>query len=211
MSEETTETTTSTTEDASGLKAKNAELLRKLKEAEKRAKTAEELAETAADEAASAAGDELTKLQRKYEKLEKDFNNLTAERDTLSSDLRTIRVDNAIQAALGKGNVVPEMMDALAALYKSQTVYEDGEATLHGKAIDEAISAHLNSKAGAMFRRAADNTGAGAAGSEGTKAATFTREDILGAKSKEFAQLAATNPTEANAILDQVGLSQLKV
>jgi chromosome segregation ATPase len=211
MSEENTETVTTATADDSGLKKKNSDLLAKLKKAQADLAALQEASESAQEEAERATGDLAALEKRLNDKYQKMIDAEKARADAAEADLRTIRVDNAISQALSKGNVVPDAVDALAALFKAQAVYEDGQATINGKAIDDAISLHLNSKAGAVFRRAADNTGAGAAGSEGTKAATFTREDILGAKSTEFAQLAASNPTEANAILDQVGLSQLKV
>lgn len=205
----TTENTTDTsTEDVSGLKTKNAELLRKLKAAEKRAEEAETANEDLADKAA--AGDDLAKLQREYAKLEKTIADLTGERDTLAADLRTTRVDGAISAAIASGNVRPEMVEAVEAILHRKAQYEDGAATIDGKSIADFAKSYF-SKDGAHFVRAADNAGADAAGNNGAKSSEahgFTKENF-NSKMGEWAVLSGTDPEKAKQIATEVGRSDL--
>lgn len=199
----TTETNTDTSsEDVSGLKNKNAELIRKLKEAEKRATDAEAENEELAERAS--AGDELTKLQREFAKLQKTLTDVTAERDTLAGDLRTTRVDSAISAAIASGNVRPEMVEAVEAIMHRKVQYEDGEATINGASIQDFAKSYFG-KDGAHFVRAADNSGADGQGNNGSKAPNhdFTKETYNHAA---WASVYTSEGREvADAIAEQVG------
>lgn len=195
----TTETTADTsTEDVSGLKTKNSELIRKLKAAEKRAEEAETANEELADNAA--AGDDLAKLQRDYAKLEKSLKDLTGERDTLAADLRSTRVDSAISAAIASGNIRPELTEAVEAILHRKVQYEDGEATIDGKDI-AAFAKGYFAKDGAHYVRAADNSGADATGST-TKSVDYSNKPFaLG----EYQAILKTNPQQAAAWAEATG------
>ncbi len=200
----TTETTADTTsDDVSGLKNKNAELHRKLKEAEKRAVDAEKLADEAADNLA--AGDELKSLQREFNKLQKTVDTLTGERDTLATDLRATRVDSAISAAIASGNVRPEMVEAVEAVMHRKVQYDDGAATIDGKPIADFAKTYF-AKDGAHFVRAADNSGADATGNNGAKSVDYSNKPFaLG----EYQTLRASNPQAAAAWAEATGNAYL--
>lgn len=192
----TTETTTDTsTEDVSGLKNKNSELLRKLKEAEKRAEAAEAENEELADKAA--ASDELSKLQRAFNKLERERDSLLAERDTLSADLKTIRVDNAVKDAMTANKVRPELQPAVEALLLRQ-VDDDDMGTIDGKPIAEAAKAFFASKEGSYFVSAPDSTGSGSSGPTKVSATRFDKAPETPQELNDFMAFSATNKEEAN-------------
>lgn len=200
----TTETTTDTTsDDVSGLKNKNADLLRQIKDLKKRADDAEKLADEAADNLA--AGDELKSLQREFNKLQKTVETLTGERDTLASDLRATRVDSAISAAIASGNVRPEMVEAVEAVMHRKVQYDDGAATIDGKPIADFAKTYF-SKDGAHFVRAADNSGADATGNNGAKAVDYSNKPF---SLTEYQTLRGTNPQAASAWAEATGHAHL--
>lgn len=154
------------------VKAKNKELLTEKQKVKAKAQEAQDAADEAAQTAAERSGD-IEALKASHAKeLQKLQDKLTA----ADSDLRTIRVDNEISKALTEGNVRPEMSEALTALLKSKVAYENGQATIDGASIGEAIGSYLGSEVGAHFRRAADNSGSGATGNNGSKASDAGNE-----------------------------------
>lgn len=188
------------------LKSKNQELIREKQAAKAAAEQAAEAAEEAKTDAAAKSGDveaikaahakELTKAQQKL-----------AEYD---AKLRAVMVDNAISQTLAASNIIPEHIEVLTAFLKSKADFKDGVATIGDEPITDHIKSFLSSDAGAHYVRPANNNGGGATGNNGSKAAMFTRDDILGRRSQEFQRFAAQNTSEANALLDELGLSELK-
>lgn len=208
----TTETTTDTsTEDTSGLKTKNADLVRRLKAAEARAEAAEQEAENALDNASTAAGDELSKLQRAYNKLEKQLGDLTTERDAFKADLRTTRVDGEVAKAIAAGNVRPELMGAVEALLLRQATYDDEAktATIQGKTIADFANEYFATKEGGVFVKAVDSSGSGSTGSTTASKAPRMNKDNF--NYTEFGKIQLENPEEANAIADSIGRPDLKM
>ena len=97
-------------EDTSGLKAKNAELLAKLKEQKDAKAAADKAAQEAADEAARKVGD-VAALEKSWgEKLAKREAELTALNDSMSGSLKTMLVDNVAQAMASEISVSPTLM-----------------------------------------------------------------------------------------------------
>lgn len=192
----------------SKLEAKNEEVIGKLKAETARADKAEEDAEAAADTAANAAGDELSKLQREYKKLEKALTEMTSERDTLAGDLRVTRVDSAISAAIASGNVRQEMVEAVEAIMHRKVQYEDGEATIDGKPIQDFAKSYF-SKDGAHFVRASDSAGADSAGNSGVKASShgFTKDNF---GHNQYAMVYLDDPELANSIAEELGKPELR-
>jgi len=185
--------------EKAALKNKNSELIDREKAERTRAEAAEKLAEEAEENAT--AGDELAKLQREYKKLEKSLSDITTERDTLASDLRSTRVDSAISAAIASGNVRPEMVEAVEAILHRKVQYEEGEASIDGKSIQDFTKTYF-AKDGAHFVRAADNSGADATGNSGAKSVDYsTKPFALG----EYQALLSSNPQAAAAWAEASG------
>lgn len=203
MSDETNKTTDEGSEaelrvELEKLRAKNKELLAEKQKVKQKAQEAQDAADEAAQQAAERGGD-MEALKAAHAK---ELQKLQAKLDAADNDLRTIRVDNEISKALTDGNVRAEMADALTALMKSKHTYENGAATIDGKPVGEAVAAYLATDAGAHFRRASDNTGAGATGNQSTK-----QNDLAG---KEFSLEAyqaskQTDPTGAAAWATETG------
>jgi hypothetical protein len=186
------------------LRAKNKELLaEKQKEKQKAQALADEKDE--ADARAAESGGNMEALKAAHAK---EIQKLQAKLDVSDSDLRTIRVDNEISKALNEGNVRSEMSEALTALLKSKVDYQNGVATIDGKAIGEFTGEYLGGEIGSHFRRAADNSGGGATGnSSTTKPPLMTKENF---NYSDFGKLMISNPAEANALADQLGRPELK-
>lgn len=198
----TTETTSTdiSTEDTSGLKSKNADLVRRLKAAEARAEAAELEAENALDTASTAAGDELSKLQRAYTKLEKQVTDLTTERDSYKTDLRTTRVDGEIAKAIAASNVRAGLVPAVEALLLRQAEYDEDAkiATIKGKPIMDYAKSYFASEEGGEFVNNVNSSGSGSTGSTGaSKQPRMTKENF---NYTEFGKIQLENPEEANAI-----------
>jgi hypothetical protein len=186
------------------LRSKNRELLaEKQKEKQKAQALADEKDEAEAKAAESGGNVEALKTAHAKEILK-----LQARLDATDTDLRTIRVDNEITKALSDGNVRSEMSDALVALFKSKVDYQNGVATIEGKAISEFAGEYLGSATGAHFRRAADNSGGGAMGNTSTaKPPAMTKETF---NYTDFGNLMVSDPAAANALADQLGRPDLK-
>ncbi|WBA79560.1 hypothetical protein [Endozoicomonas sp. GU-1] len=97
-------------EDTSGLKAKNAELLAKLKEQKAEREAADKAAREAADEAARKSGD-VAALEKSWsEKLTAKEAELMAQIEARDSSLKTMLVDNVAQAMATEISVSPALL-----------------------------------------------------------------------------------------------------
>jgi hypothetical protein len=202
--------TDTTTEDVSGLKSKNAELLRKLKDAETRAKQAEEDAERAAETANSANSTELEKMQKRAEKAERELKAANDRADSTAKSLRDYRADNAINAAIAAANVDAKHVALLSKALRADVEFsDDGEPTIGGKTVD-AYAKSFFAKDGLSYVRAANNTGGLAKGNDGSKAGDFTKAPETADEYNKFFQLTTTDKAAANALADQWGRDDLK-
>ncbi len=207
----TTENTTDTSnEGVSGLKTKNADLVRRLKLAEQRAEAAELEADNALDTASTAAGDELSKLQRAYNKLEKQVADLTGERDTFASELRTTRVDNEVAKAIASSNVRPELVPAVEALLLRQATYEDGVATINGKTIADAAKSFFSSKDGSHYVRAPESSGSGSTGASAVDTSGWNNAPSTADEYTRYMKLTVSDPAAATSLSDKWNRPDLK-
>jgi hypothetical protein len=208
VNEDGTDTTTTVANLQSQLdkvNERNRLLISEKQQAKQDAQTARDQADDAATEAAAKSGDiEALKTAHKRE-----LDKLQLKMDATDGELRTIRVDNAIQQAITQGNVKPEYAKAVTAMMKGDVTYQDGIATIEGQPIADYMSTYLGSKDGAHFVRAADNSGSSATGSDGTKATTpWTKADVMGKRSNELQQIARDNPAQYASIMASVGLAK---
>ncbi|QPL38259.1 hypothetical protein IT881_08815 [Erythrobacter sp. A30-3] len=210
MTEQTTPTET-TTEDVSGLKNKNAELLSTIKSLQTQVANLTQAAEDAKDEAAEAAGDELSKLQRQVTKLERERDQANERADKADGELRTVKVDNAVKAALVANNVRPELHLAVEAMLLRQVESEEGEFTISGKSIEDYTKSYFASKEGQHFVSAPDSSGSGSTGAEVVKTgkpwkkAPQTNEEF-----HQWFEYGKNNPEQANKLADEWGKPELK-
>lgn len=187
------------------LRAKNKELLTEKQKAKQKAQEAQDAADEAATQAAERNGD-IEALKTAHAK---EIQKLQDKLNAVDTDLRTIRVDNEISKALTEGNVRSEMADALTALFKNKVDYSNGVATIEGKFIAEYAAEYLGSAVGAHFRRASDNSGAGATGNSSTTAPLkLTKRPSNNA---EWEYLDSLPDAERNSLCDANGWDDLKV
>ncbi len=178
-----------------------------LKDARDQANSEKEEAET---EAATKAGD-IEKIKQQLEtKHKKEVDGLKAQLETVSNDLKTIRVDAEISNAISKSNVIPDHVEAVEALLHRKVEYEDGVATIDGKSIADFTKDYF-AKAGAVYVNAANNSGAGTTGNDGTKASSYKIPKDASEIDADLMKLAASDPTQFNSIMDQANLPDFKV
>lgn len=186
------------------LEEKNKELQSEKQVAKAKADEAEAAREEAAERAEREAKDVEALEKRLTAKFQKDIDNLTRERDEAIGKLRTTLVDNEIARAIRDNNVRDGMDEPLIALFQSKVKFENGEATIDGKAIGEFATEYLGSEKGSYFRRPTDVSGADATGST-TKAPAshgFTKENFK-SREGEWMILAGSDPVAAKqAALD---------
>jgi hypothetical protein len=207
MTTDTTITDTST-EDTSGLKNKNADLVRRLKLAEQRAEEAEQAREAAAEEAERQSGN-LEALEKRLEaKWQKKYDALAAERDALSGDLRTIRLDNEVKSAIAAGNVRPELVPAVEALLLRQAQYDDStkQANINGAAIGDYAKEFFGSKEGSFYVNAPASSGVGSTGSTPAKPQRMTKETF---NATEYLNIKKENPDLARELATEMGMTHL--
>lgn len=205
-----TEKEETSSNDNSGLVAKNKELLGKLK---KQQDTLDQLLadkEAAEATAAEKAGD-WEKLKSQLEaKHKKEVDGLKAQLETASNDLRTIRVDNEIAQIIAKSGVTAAHVPAVEALMLRKVEYADGQASIDGKSVSDWAKDYF-AKDGAIYRPAPDNSGAGASSNDGSKASQYRIPTSAADVGADLIALSRTNPEEYNSVMDKAGLHNLKV
>ena len=187
--------------DTEGLKAKNKELLTKLRSATEIKPEDLSAAEERADKAEKALAD-----------LNKQVKTLAAERDKAvqaleqeSGAARSYALDAEITDAIAKGNVVPALVPALKAMVAQQAKADlvDGKyAVMIGdKPARDYIGAFLDSDDGKHFKAAASNGGGGApgGGGAGTGGKVITRAQFDAMGHVERAKFS----TEGGKVVDQ--------
>lgn len=205
--ENVTETETST-EDTSGLKSKNAELLKKLKAAEKRAEDAERAAEDAAESAKAETGSELDKANRTITKLQNDLNAALSRADNTDKAYRNYRATAAINEAIATNNVDSDHASVLARAFKHDIEFTDeGEPLIEGKAVADYFKGYF-AKEGLRYVRADKNGGGASQGYDGGKAATWSK---LPSTNDEWAEFDKMPVAERNAVCDQLNAPHLKL
>jgi hypothetical protein len=171
-------------EATTGLKAKNSELLAKLKVATKNLEITpeehnrvkeenERLQEQVAD-----ANKQLKAGVGEYERLKKAY-------ETESGFVSRLLIDNGLSDALAKNGVKPELSAAAKALIASRgvSVKVDGDnrsAVIGDKSVSDYVSEWAKSDEGKHFVAAQQNTGGGATGGGGSQQGqkTMTRSDF---------------------------------
>ena len=187
--------------DTEGLKAKNKELLNKLRSATEIKPEDLSAAEERADKAEKALAD-----------LNKQVKALTTERDKAVQSLeqesgaaRSYALEAEITDAIAKGNVVPALVPALKAMVAQQAKADlvDGKyAVMIGdKPARDYIGAFLDSDDGKHFKAAAPNGGGGApgGGGAGTGGKVITRAQFDAMGHVERAKFS----TEGGKVVDQ--------
>lgn len=205
----TTENTTDTSsEDTSGLKNKNAELLRKLKEAENRAEAAEREKADAEENAANEKRSDLDKANRQIEKLTKDLADANTKASEATKSFHSYKADNEISNLLIAHKVQPDDAPMVTAYLKSlRTLDEEGNATFDGKTGEDFAKAYF-AGAGKRYTSAPDNSGGGSTGFDSTKASKWTKAPQTPA---EFDEFDALPDAERNAIADKINRPDLRV
>ncbi len=199
----TTENTTDTSsEDTSGLKNKNAELLRKLKEAENRAEAAEREKAEAEENAANEKRSDLEKANKQIEKLTKDLADANTKASEATKSFHSYKADNEISNLLIAHKVQPDDAPMVTAYLKSlRTLDDDGASSFDGKTGEEFAKAYF-AGAGKRYTSAPDNSGGGSTGFDGTKPPRMTAENW---NWTEFGKIQLENPAEAREIAEKAG------
>lgn len=187
--------------DTEGLKAKNKELLTKLRSATE-----------IKPEDLSAAEERADKAERALADATKQVKTLAAERDKAvqaleqeSGAARSYALEAEITDAIAKGNVVPALVPALKAMVAQQAKADlvDGKyAVMIGdKPARDYIGAFLDSDDGKHFKAAAPNGGGGApgGGGAGTGGKVITRAQFDAMGHVERAKFS----TEGGKVVDQ--------
>jgi len=208
MTTETTDTTETSTEDASGLKNKNRELHGIIKSLEAKVAKLTDDVEEAADNARAETGTELDKANRQITKLTKERDEALTRADKSDKGLREFRASNALTTAIAAANVHSEDVALVSKALRADIEFDDnGEPTIEGKSI-ESYTKSFFASAGKKYVRAADHDGGGASGSDGSKA---TRWSKLPQTQAEWAEFNSLDTAERNAVADSLGAPQLKV
>lgn len=183
-----------TEEATKGLKAKNDELLAKLKkageeksEAEKKAEEIEAEKKAAEEEAALKSGDVEKIKQQLEEKHKKELDALKQEKATTDTRLHDVLVNDGLTTALTKAGVNnPSYLDAAKALIKSSHKAEIGEsgAMLDGAPLQEFVTTWTQGENGKHFVSAANNSGGGSNGANGGGQASGAKKADMSVKEK---------------------------
>lgn len=190
--------------ELSSVNANNATLVKEKRAALTRAETAEADAENARNDASNVATDELTKLKSDFAKLERERNTLKTTNETLTSELKTIRVDNAIKSVMGQYDVQADDRDLVESHLLRRVEYKDGEATIEGQTITDYGKAFFDGK-GKRYVKAPDNSGGGSMGNDGAKADAFQKPATASQLSPEIIRLSNDNPAQYNSLMDKWG------
>jgi len=211
MAEETITIDTDTTsdEDVTGLKKKNADLVKRLKIAEtERAKALTDL-EEAVETANSEKTDELGKAQRQITKLQNDLKAAIDRADGAERGLRDHRRDHAIAEAIASHNVEAAHAGMLSKAFRIDVEFDDdGEPTIEGKSIKEYAKGYF-AKEGKAYTRAPDHSGGGSVGTNSTKAPPKLSKPPV--SNDEWTTFDKMDVAERNALADSWGTPELKL
>ena len=154
-------------EATEGLKAKNGELLGKLKKAQKGADI-DPAEYQQILEANQKLTDELNEGKKTLKKMAAENETLKKSFDSESNFARKMLIDNSLNESMLNAKVKPEMMEAVKALLSGQVnIKVDGEnrvAMLGDKPLNDAVSEWAKSDKGKHFVAAPENQGGGANG-----------------------------------------------
>lgn len=170
-----TDNTTTTDDDTSGLKAKNADLLKKLNDEKNARKTLEERLQaiederdTAKSEAASKAGDFETLKSQLEKKHQAELKKLSDANEALGKNLSALKIDGTISDAIAKAGVLPQHVRAVTLMLKDGASMENGEAMVNGVSLTDHVASFFKSEDAKHYVAAPANSGAGAQGSSAT-------------------------------------------
>ena len=192
--------TTDTNEDVTGLKNKNADLIRQNKEYRERAERAEREKDEAAEDAANQNSTELEKMQKRAEKAEREAKAANERAEDNAKSLRDYKATNAITAALTSANVDNSHIAILTKALRADVEFDDaGEPLIGGKSIDAYTKSYF-AKEGATYVRAADHNGGGASGSEGSKSGQWSKPPETPDELHNWMKYTITNKDDAIAL-----------
>lgn len=164
-----------------GLKAKVADLLGKLKKANTGESDGAEVARLEGE--LEVAKGQLKETTKKLTTTEKALTTASESLTTESAVTKSLLVDNGLTAALTAANVAPQYMDAAKAMLGSQvTVKQDGDkriAVVGDKALGDFVKEWSQGDQGKHFVVAASNSGGNSPGGKasGTNPKTMTRAE----------------------------------
>ena len=154
-------------EATEGLKAKNGELLGKLKKAQKGADI-DPAEYQQILEANQKLTDDINESKKTLKKMAAENETLKKSFDSESNFARKMLIDNSLNESMLNAKVKPEMMEAVKALLSGQVnIKVDGEtrvAILGDKPLNDAVSEWAKSDKGKHFVAAPENQGGGANG-----------------------------------------------
>lgn len=206
-----TDTDIDTTAEATGLEAKNKQLIGKLKTANASLTSLQDrldALEAAQNDAADTTKSEVEKAEGKLQRI---IDKLTTQNQKLSTTLATKTIDGAVSAAIAKAGVLPEYVGMLTkALKADASMNDDGEAIADGVSFDDYLGTYFASKEAKAFIAAPQNSGSGAAGST-AKAMTFGSEPKTAEEFARFNELATNSPAEAQSYAKQWGWPTLDI
>ncbi|KAA9018294.1 hypothetical protein [Sphingobium limneticum] len=202
MTEQTTTTTDALDEDTSGLKAKNADLVKRLAAAQKRAEDAEREKTEAEENAANEKRSDLEKANKQIEKLTKDLATANGATADATKALHSYKAETEIGKLLVSHKVQPDDAPMVTAYIKSlMAIDDDGNPTFEGSDAATFGKAYFTG-AGKRYTAAPDNSGGGSTGFDGTKAPRMTADNM---NWSELAKIHLNNPEEARAIATAAG------
>lgn len=173
------------------LEENNKKLMTQKVEAAREAEEAREAAEAAAEEKArneknvEALESSLTK------KFEKQIAELTKAKETSEATVKSLLIDGTIKGALADAGVLPEAVEALTFMFKSNVEISgsgaEAKAVRDGVSLTDHIKTYLTGESGKIFLAAPVNSGGGATGGSGQSTglnANSSLTDILATAEK---------------------------
>lgn len=195
-----------------GLKTEKTKLLTKVEEvigdtkrAKAEAEAAKEAADAAAEEKARASKDVEALEKSITAKFEKTIKELTALNETKDSTLKTLLIDNSIQAGLNEHGIAPAYHKAVTAMLKADAKLDGDVAKIGDVPLADYMKTFVGSEEGKSFVAAPANSGANAPGST-TTATGMTKENFSLTKIMEVAK---TDPAQAKALATSAGYGDL--
>lgn len=161
--------TDNTTDDEqnedTGLKAKNAELLKKLNAQKAENKTLADKFAELEERFNDTADTSKSEIEKERNRFERDLQKLKEANDALTANLSTLKIDGAVNEAIAKNGVLPQHVRAVTLMLKDGAKMDDGEALVNGVPLTDHISTFFSGDDAKHYVAAPANTGGGAKGS----------------------------------------------
>lgn len=190
------------------LRKHNADLTKDLKALRVSIQQLEADKETAKEEAENASADEVTRLKNQLAKSAKDLEAATKRADDASKSLITYKSETELNKIMIANKVQSEDAPMVMAYLKSiMSVDTDGTVSLDEQPVEMFAKSYF-SGAGKRYVAAPDNSGGGAAGSDGTKPSKITQPPVSPSDWNTFDGLP---DAERNALAENWGRPDLRV